>query len=672
MFSKSAVVLAVTLAAPAATLIADPALISGIQKADMDTRVRPQDDLFDYANGTWLRTVPIPADRSRYGVDTMMSERSLIQQRELIEAAQRSSDPEARKVGDLYASYMDEARIEREGPKPIQAELKRIAGIKRSSDIGPLMAQLDRIGISSPIGTAVEPDAKHSTQYAFWLGQSGLGLPDRDYYLSEDARLVGFRTQYRKHVEKMLHLLGDADPGKEADAILGLETAMARIQWTRVANRDPQKTYNPETLAQLAQLAPGIDWKVYFADAGLSNPLPTLILRQPDYAQGLSALIQTTPLTTWKSYFRYRLLSSRAPFLSHAFVDEDFAFNKGVLLGTPHIQERWKRGCQLVDRLIGEASGKLYVAKYFPPQTKARIDELVANLLKAYASSIDQLAWMSDSTKLEARAKLRKIDVKIGYPKYWRDYTKLVISPSDLIGNVRRAEQFESNRTLGHLGGPIDRNEWEMTAPTVNAYYDPLVNEIVFPAGILQPPAFDPEADDAFNYGSTGATIGHEISHGFDDQGSQFDSDGNLRDWWTSDDHAKFKANTALLIKEYDAFEPVPGFHVNGALTLGENIADIAGIEIAYKAYIASLNGRPPPVIDGMTADQRFYLGFAQSWLEKTRDSNIIAQIKSDPHSPEKYRVNGVVVHMQSFYDAFSVMPGDKMYLAPEKRVTLW
>ena len=651
---------------------ADSGPVSGIQTADMDKTTRPQDDLFQYANGTWLRDVPIPPDRASYGVDSMMTEQSLLQQRDLIEAAQTSADPEARKVSDLYSSYMNEARAERLGTRPLQAELQFAAGIRRASDIGPLMGRLDRIGIASPLATSVRPDSKHSAQYAFWITQSGLGLPDRDYYLSDEPRLVGFRTKYREHVEKMLHLLGAAAPGKEADTILALETALAKLQWTRVANRDAQKTYNPKTLAQLAKEAPAIDWNGYFTEAGLTSALPTLVVRQPDYLRGLSSLIQSTPISTWTAYFRYRVLSSRAPFLTRAFVEEDFAFNQGVLQGTQQAPDRWKRGTQLVDRLLGEASGKLYVEKYFPPATKARIDELVRNLLKAYAASIDQLPWMSAATKVEAQAKLRKINVKIGYPEHWRDYSALKILPDDLLGNVRRAQEFERNRKLTQLGGPVDRAEWNMTAPTVNAYYNPSVNEIVFPAGILQRPAFDPAADDAFNYGSAGATIGHEISHGFDDQGSQYDSDGNLRDWWTPEDHAKFKAKTELLIKEYDAFEPVPGFHVNGALTLGENIADIAGIEIAYKAYLASLNGRTPPVIDGMTADQRFYIGFAQSWLSKRRDESTIAQVKSDPHSPAKYRTNGVVVHMPSFYSAFSVLPGNKMYLAPEQRITLW
>jgi putative endopeptidase len=656
----------------ASLALADSALISGIQTADMDKSVRPQDDLFQFANGTWLKDVPIPADRASYGVDSLMAEHSLLQQRDLIEAAQTATDPEARKVSDLYSSYMNEARVERLGTKPLRGELERVDLLKRVDEVPILMAHLDKNGVPSPLAGFVRPDSKHSTQYAFWMTQSGLGLPDRDYYLSDEARLVEFRAKYREHVEKMLRLLGEAVPGKQADNIVALEISIAKIQWTRVANRDSQKTYNPKTPEQLAQLAPAIDWRAYFTEAGLPGALPTIIVRQPDYLQGLSGLIQSTPLPAWKSYFRYRVLSTRAPYLARAFVDEDFAFNEQILHGTQQAPDRWKRGTRLVDRLMGEASGKLYVAKYFPPATKARIDELVRNLLKAYAVSIDQLPWMSAATKVEAQAKLRKINVKIGYPDHWRDYSALQIVADDLLGNIRRAQQFERNRKLAQLGGPIDRAEWSMSAPTVNAYYNPSMNEIVFPAGILQPPAFNPAADDAFNYGSAGATIGHEISHGFDDQGSQYDSDGNLRDWWTAEDHAKFKAKTELLIREYDAFEPVPGFHVNGALTLGENIADIAGIEIAYKAYLSSLNGRAPPLIDGMTADQRFYIGFAQSWLGKARDESIIAQVKSDPHSPEKYRTNGVVAHMPTFYSAFSVQPADKMFIAPESRVTLW
>jgi putative endopeptidase len=652
--------------------LADPAPVSGVQRANMDQTVRPQDDLFGYANGTWLREVKIPDDRSHYGVDSIMVERSLLQMRGLIEAAEASSDPEVRKVGDLYASFMDEARIETEGTRPLDADMRRIEGVRSIRELGPLMAYLDRRSIMTPISSSVHQDARQSTRYAFWLDQSGLGLPDRDYYLLDDASLKAFRTQYHAHIEKMLGLLGDANSAQEADDIVKLESDLARIQWTRVADRDPQKTYNRENPAQLAKLAPAVDWQGYLKEAGVAAPLPTLIVRQPSYLHGLSVLLGSTPLRTWKEYLRFRLLSGYAPYLPQGFVAEDFAFNEGILGGTPQIPERWKRGCELVDHMLGEASGKMYVAKYFSPQSKARADELVRNLLRAYSISIDQLTWMSPATKAEAQEKLRKMMVKVGYPNQWRDYSPLEITPTDLIGNVSRANLFEANRKLAQLGGPIDRNEWEMTAPTVNAYYQPTMNEIVFPAGILQLPVFNAAADDAFNYGATGATIGHEISHGFDDEGSQYDSDGNLRDWWTAADHAKFAEKTAKLVQEYGAFEPVPGFKVNGELTLGENIADIAGIEIAYKAYVASLNGRTPAIIDGLTAPQRFYLGYAQSWLSQQREAGIIEQVKSDPHAPEKYRVNGVVVHMPSFYDAFAVKPGDRMYLPPDSRVTLW
>jgi putative endopeptidase len=646
--------------------------ISGVQSADIDPSVRPQDDLFLYANGTWLRTVPIPQDKSRYGVDVLMTEQSQRQQRQLIEGIGASSDPEARKVADLYAGFMDEAAVEKAGIEPLQPELQRVSAAMNLHDLSVLMAHFDRFGIRSPLSGSVNPDAKNSTVYAYWVGQGGLGLPDRDYYLSNDAKFAGFRHQYRRHIERMLQLLKDPQAGATATKLLALETKIAKAQWSRVAERDPQKTYNPQTLAQLGALAPAIDWRAYFAEAGLGQMLPTLVVREPAYFRELSKLVAQEPIPTWRAYFRFRLLSSASPYLPRAFVNESFAFNERILRGTPQIEDRWKRGCELVDAAIGEASGKMYVARYFPPESKARVDEMVANLLAAYADSIDTLQWMSAGTKTEALAKLRKLNVKVGYPKQWRDYDKLSIARDDLLGNWLRANNFETERKLHQLGGPIDRNEWEMTPPTVNAYYEPSLNEIVFPAGILQLPVFNPAADDAYNYGATGATIGHEMSHGFDDEGSQFDSDGNLRDWWTAEDHQKYKALTDMLVKEYGAFEPVPGFKINGELTLGENIADIAGLEMAYKAYIASLKGRAPPVIDGMSGETRFYLGYAQSWMTQQRADATIAQLKSDPHSPEKFRANGSVVHMPSFYAAFGVKSGDKMYLAPEHRVTLW
>jgi putative endopeptidase len=669
---KTLAICGTALAAVAAAMAAQAMPISGIQKADMDSAIRPQDDFFAYANGTWLRTVEIPPDRARYGVDMLMTDQALTQMRALIEASQHAQDANDRKVGDLYASFMDEARIEKAALEPLQPELSAVAALKGAADISPFIGAFIRVGEEAPLGLFVAQDAKKSTQYALWLGQSGLGLPDRDYFLSNEAKLAGFRAEYQKHIARMLTLAGDANASAEARHILALETAIARVQWTREANRNPQKTYNPRTVAQLAVLAPAIDWPRLLASAGITQPFPTLIVSQPSYLRGLSGLIKATPLSVWREYFRFHVLSSSAAYLSKAYVDESFAFYAGVLRGTPKNEERWKRGSELVDAALGEALGKLYAAKYFPPSAKARADEMVANLLKAYAASVEQLPWMSAATKLEAQAKLRKINVKIGYPKHWRDYSSVEISPTDLLGNLRRMQKFEYERKLKQLGGPIDRDEWVMSAPTVNAYYDAGLKEVVFPAGILQLPVFNPNADDAYNYGATGATIGHELSHGFDDEGSQFDSDGNLRDWWTPQDHAKFKAKTDKLVQEYSAFEPVPGFKVNGAVTLGENIADIAGIEIAYKAYVASLNGKAAPVIDGLSGDQRFYIGFAQSWMDKTREAALIAQIKADPHAPEKYRTNGVVVHMPSFYSAFSVKPGDKMYVAPQDRVTLW
>lgn len=646
--------------------------ISGIQTADMDLAVRPQDDLFAYANGTWLRNVPIPPDRDSYGIQSLLQEQSLKEQRGLLEAADPAPDQNARKVRDLYASFMDTTRIERLGATPLQPELRRIAAIGNTRDLATAMAHLDRIGVNTPIGTYVDPDAKHPDRYAFWLYESGLGLPDRDYYLSDSAKFAEVRAKYQAHIARMLRLIGAAKADSEAAEIVRLEIALAKLHWPTVDSRDPQKTYNPQTPRQIEQMAPQMDWKSYFQAQALPAHLPVIIVREPSFFRELSALLTRTPLASWKAYLRFRLLAASAPYLPKAYADEYFAFDEGVLHGTPEIPARWKRGCALADRLMGDALGKLYAAKYFPPASKARTQEMVRNLLKAYAASIQSLAWMSPATKQEALAKLDAIDVKIGYPDRWRSYDGLTLSPADLLANVFRAEAFETARKRALLAGPVDRSEWQMTAPTVDAYYSAATNEIAFPAGVLQPPLFDPRADDAYNYGSTGATIGHEISHGFDNRGSQYDAHGNLRDWWTPEDHAKYAAETKKLVSEFDAFEPVPGFHVNGALTLSENIADLAGLEIAYQAYIASLHEQTAPVIDGLTGAQRFFIGYAQSYLGKQRTSLLIARIKSNPHAPEQYRVNGIVVNVQSFYDAFHVTPGDKMYILPSARAVLW
>jgi predicted metalloendopeptidase len=521
----------------------------------------------------------------------------------------------------------------------------------------------------------VHQDARDSTKYVFDLDQDGLGLPDRDYYLQNDARLNRVRSQYGQHIEKMLTLAKDPNAAGNARDILALERALAKVQWTKVQNRDPVKTYNKIEFAGLARLAPGYDWNAYLADAGVSGKADSLIISQPSYITGFNRILHTTPLPVWKAYFRWHLLSDFAPYLGKDFVDEHFALYGAALRGIEQNEPRWKRGIKLIDRSIGEGLGKLYVAEYFPPESKVRMDQLVRNLLEAYKADIDGLEWMGPATRRKAQEKLAKFTAKIGYPDKWRDYSALQITNGDLVGNVMRAQAFEYNRNLHKLGQPIDRTEWEMTPQTLNAYYEPEKNEIVFPAAILHPPLFNSNAEDAVNYGAIGGVIGHEISHGFDDQGSQYDGDGNLLSppgWFTTADLDQFKARTRALVAQYAAYAPVPGFPINGELTLGENIADNAGLAIAYKAYRLSLGGRSSPVIDGLTGDQRLFMGWAQSWRCKTRESQAILWIKADPHSPEQFRGMLPQMNQAAFYDAFGIKPGDKMYLPPENRVSLW
>jgi len=577
---------------------------------------------------------------------------------------------------------MDEGALEALDVKPLAEQFAQIDGITDAKGVSAQIARLDRevgqatpFGMSSnpPIGIAVHQDNKDATKYVADLRQGGLGLPDRDYYLKDDdAKLKGMRAEYRKHIEKMLAMAGDKDAAKNADAILKLETALAKAQWDKVALRDPIKAYNKTETAKLAKLAPGMDWDAYLDASGLKGKVDSVNIGQPSYVTALGKLVAATPVSTWKAYFRWRTLSDNAPLLSKRFVDADFAFNGTVLNGVPEIQPRWKRGLSLVNAGIGEELGKLYTAKYFPAESKARAQQLVANLLVAFKQGIDNLDWMSAETKKAAQEKLAKFTPKIGYPDNWRDYASLAIDKGDLVGNATRAQRFEYQRDLDKLGKPIDRGEWGMTPQTLNAYYNAELNEIVFPAAILQPPYFDAAADDAVNYGSIGAVIGHEISHGFDDQGAQYDGDGNLRDWWTKEDHEKFAAKTKALVAEYNAFEPVKGYHINGELTLGENIADNSGLAVAYKAYQISLGGKPAPVIDGLTGDQRFYMGFAAVWRAKMRDNAIIARIKTDPHSIPEFRAQGTVVNQPAFYQAFDVKEGDTMYRSPEQRVMIW
>jgi predicted metalloendopeptidase len=668
------------LAAVAATLFAGAvhaqvaAPRSGIDRSGMDNAVRPQDDLFRHMNGAWLRDTPMPADKAYIGAFEQIQEGTLAKLRGLIEdAAKNGGDADAKKIGDLYASFMDEAALEKLGVKPLAGELAAIDAVRTRKQLSVLMARHGRLGIPSAVNGEIDQDAKDSTRYVTYLSQGGLGLPDRDYYLKEDdARFKEARAKYVELVAKLLTLAGESHAEASARAVLALETELARVQWTRVENRDAVKSYNPVLQKDLPKLAPALDWKAWLADAGIGGKTPDVIVRQPSYFKGMSALLQSQPLATWKAYAKTRLLISFAPYLSKEFVDTAFAFNGTVLMGTTENRPRWKRGVGIVERSIGESLGKVYVAKYFPPESKDKMEKLVGNLLAAYKQSIDTLDWMGPDTKKQAQAKLATFVPKIGYPKKWKDYSRLQIRRDDLVGNVMRARLLADAREVAKLGKPVDRDEWFMTPQTVNAYYNPAMNEIVFPASILQPPFFDPTADDAANYGGIGAVIGHEISHGFDDEGSRFDGLGNLREWWTAEDRKRFDAKTSILVEQYGAFEPVPGYKVNGELTLGENIADNSGLEIAYKAYHLSLNGQPPLAIDGLSGDERFFLGFAQVWRGKARDQALVQQLKSDPHSPEEIRANGTVRNHPGYYSTFGVKAGDKMYLPPEKRVSIW
>ena len=652
-----------------------PAMRSGIDLQYVDSSVRSQDDVYEHLNGKWLRNYQLPPDKGAVGSFTVVQDKTEEQLRNIVDGldqAAASQDPDANKLADLYASYMNEAQLETLGIKPLLAEFAAIDALKDSNAVPSLMAHMIEIGAGAPFALQINLDARNSAQYAVILYQSGLGLPDRDYYLKDDAKLKEARLAYRAHIEKMLGMAGQAKAAQSSAAILDLETALAKIQWTRVEDRDPIKTYNKTALAELPALMGAYDWQRFIRGAGLDGKVESVIVSQPSYFTGLGKVMSSTPLPVWKAYFKWRLLSTSAPYLSKSFVDERFAFTGGVLRGVPENQERWKRGITLLDVSLGEALGKLYVAKYFPPQNKARMQALVLNLLEAYRRDIDTLDWMSADTKVGAQAKLAKMSPKIGYPDHWRDYSALKISREDLLGNVFRANEFEYRRNLAKLGKPVDHGEWRMRPQTINASYNPTRNEITFPAAILQPPFFDAEADDAVNYGGIGGVIGHEMSHGFDDQGSQFDADGNLHDWFTKADHDKFAEKTKALIAQYNAYEPVPDYHVNGALTLGENIGDNSGLAIAYKAYRISLAGREAPVIDALTGDQRLYLGWVQVWRGKVREAEAIQRIKTDPHSPPAVRGSAPLRNQPGFYAAFGLKPGDKMYLPPAQRVSIW
>lgn len=646
----------------------------GFDNAGKDASIKPGDNFFSYANGTWLKNTPIPADRSNYGMFTFLDDLSKQRTREIIEAAATSGGApgtEAQKVGDYYKAFMDEKAIEAKGLTPLKADLDAIEAVQNTADLMRRFAVNARRFENTPFVTFVYIDEKQPDTHIPYLSQGGLGLPDRDMYDKSKAQFEAVRTGYKQHIANMLKLAGISDADAKAAAIYALEEKIAAVHWTRVENRDSQKTYNKMTPAELAKLAPGIDWGVWLEGVGLKG-VPGLNVNQPSAYAGIAKLVSSEPVSVWKDYLTFHALSDAAPQLPKAFVDENFAFYGKTLTGTPQIKDRWKRGVDGVTGAMGEAVGKLYVTKYFSPETKARAEELVKNLLVAMGKRLDNLAWMSPETKAKAKEKLATYNPKIGYPSQWRDYSKLDVKSDDVLGNARRAQQFEYNRLLAKIGNPVDRAEWGMTPMEVNAYYNPTLNEIVFPAAILQPPFFDPNADDAVNYGGIGAVIGHEISHGFDDQGSQYDAKGALKNWWTDADKAKFKAATDKLVGQYDKYCPFEGQCVKGALTLGENIADLAGLTVAYDAYQLSLKGKPAKTIDGATSDQRFYYGWAQVWRRSYRDQELKNRLVTDPHSPSEYRANGIVRNMDRWYNAFDVKQGDKLYLPSPERIKIW
>jgi putative endopeptidase len=646
---------------------------SGLTLANMDTRIKPGDDFFRYANGHWLASAKIPDDRPADGAFYTLRDKSLADVRTLIEALPKDAPQgsEAQQIRDFYASYLDKAGRDGKGMSPLRPLLAELDQVTDSRTLAQALARTGKVGGGAPFGFWIGPDAKAPTQYSVNIGQSGLGLPDRDYYLKSDDASVRLRQQYQQHIAGMLTRAGETDAEAKAKQIVALETAIARIQWDKVALRDREKSYNKVASGDLSRLAPHIDWQSYLEEAGIAAQ-PTLILGQPSYLQALDKLMVQTPAAQWRDYLKWQLISDYAPYLDSDTDQANFAFFGTVLSGTPKQRAAWERALAVLDAHLGEAVGKRYVAQYFPPEAKARMEQLVENLRIAYGQSIDTLDWMSPATKAQAKEKLAKFRPKIGYPDKWRDYSAIQVNADDLVGNLLRAQAFEYQESLSRLGTPVDKDRWYMSPQTVNAYYNPSNNEIVFPAAILQPPFFDLNADDAVNYGAIGGVIGHEKGHGFDDQGAKSDGDGVLRDWWTPTDLKEFRFRTSRLVAQYNRFEPIAGQFVNGQFTLGENIGDLGGLTIAHKAYLLSLAGKEAPVLDGFTGEQRFFLGWAQVWKGKYRPELMQMLLSSDPHSPPEYRVNGVVPNIPAFYEAFKIDQGDKLYLDPAKRVKIW
>ncbi|MEE3850007.1 M13 family metallopeptidase [Gordonia sp. LSe1-13] len=656
----------------------DTPQISGIDLSWVDDGVRVQDDLFAHVNGKWLESHVIPDDRPLDGAFHVLRDRAEENVRDIITEcadAESLSGSDAQKIGDLYASFMDTTHIDALGIGPIRGELDKIAAISSADDLSHRIGRLQRHGVSGLFGFYVDTDAKQSDRYLVHVVQSGLGLPDESYY--REDKHAETRDAYVAHVGAMFTLAGFDEADTRASTVLDLETALAGHHWDVVRRRDAELTYNLQTLADFADSAGAFDVSSWLGGLGTTGDttFAEIVVGQPSFVTGAGELIASRPLDDWKTWLTWKLLRSAAPYLSSDFVDENFAFYGRTLTGSETIRDRWKRGVGFVEDAMGFAVGKLYVDKHFGPEAKARMDELIDNLVAAYRRNITELEWMTPATREKALAKLEKFTPKIGFPARWRDYGTLTVDRGDLIGNVARASSFEQDREFAKIGGPVDRDEWFMTPQTVNAYYNPGMNEIVFPAAILQPPFFDPEADDAANYGGIGAVIGHEIGHGFDDQGAKYDGDGNLVDWWTDEDRTEFSTRTRKLIDQYGDFTPMgldEEYKVNGDFTIGENIGDLGGLSIALVAYRLATEGETVPTIDGLTGDQRVFFSWAQIWRTKTRDAEAIRRLSIDPHSPPEFRCNGVVRNMDAFYDAFDVTPGDALYLDESERVRIW
>jgi putative endopeptidase len=655
---------------------------SGIDIAGLSTTVRPQDDLYRHVNGTWLDTTEIPEDRAIYGTFHRLhdlGERNLLAIVQELAASEAEPGTEARKIGDLFASFMDEPAIDARGAEPIAPDLARIAAVEDAEALTALMGELAGQGLGGFFSFFVDTDARDSGRYIAYLHQGGLGLPDESYY-REDG-FAPIREGYVAHIARMLTHADHADPDAAAWRVMAVETRLATSHWDRVRDRDATKTYNKVSRAELQALTPGFAWATWISalddvtpGSGVESAFDEVVVRQPSYLEEVAHTLGELPLEDLKDWLAWHVVHAAAPLLSSPFVSENFAFYGTTLTGAPQLRDRWKRGLAVVEGALGEALGKIYVERHFPPTAAARMQELVDNLVEAYRQHISALEWMSPVTRERALGKLDKFTPKIGYPKKWRDYSALEIDAEDLVGNARRSAAVELARDLDKLGKTVDRDEWFMTPQTINAYYNPGMNEIVFPAAILQPPFFDAEADDAANYGAIGAVIGHEIGHGFDDQGSKYDGDGNLNDWWTDDDRKEFELRTERLIVQYDALEPLqtPGQHVNGALTVGENIGDLGGLSIAYTAYRLSLKGGDAPQIDGLSGAERFFLAWAQAWRTKARNAEVERRLALDPHAPDEFRCNAVVRNIDAFHETFDVTEGDQLWLSPQERVRIW